>query len=122
VAVADFKVGMPAEQTASPGEDGVGPVSGKPVPGKGRRAHTPAGYPGAGAAEVGYFVQAIERWRGDLGLSSNHFADYLEISRSYWSLVRRGRRPVSMSLVRRVLRERPDLGHAVTADAIDPRR
>ena len=73
-------------------------------------------------ADPGHFVRELEQWRLSMGLSSNAFADYLDISRSYWSLLRRGKRAVTMALVKRVLRERPALAYAVTADATDPRR
>ena len=70
--------------------------------------------------DPGHFVRGMERWRAELGLTVNGFADYLGVSRSYWSLVRRGLRPVSMNLVKRVLRERPELAFALPADANMP--
>jgi hypothetical protein len=68
--------------------------------------------------EPSHFVRGMEEWRRSMGLTSNAFADYLKVSRSYWSLVRRGLRPVSMPLALRVLRERPELGAALVADAV----
>ena len=70
--------------------------------------------------DPGHFVRGMERWRAELGLSSNAFADKLGVSRSYWSLVRRGLRPLSMAIVNRVLRERPELAFALPADAATP--
>ena len=68
----------------------------------------------------GHFVRGVERWRAELGLSSNAFADQLGVSRSYYSLVRRGLRPPTMALAMRVLRERPELAFALPADAAGP--
>lgn len=79
----------------------------------GANAHAPGRDPG-------HFVRGMERWRVEVGVSMNAFADYLGVSRSYYSQVRRGLRPVTMALVKRVLRERPDLAYALPVDAADP--
>lgn len=67
--------------------------------------------------DPGLFVRGMERWRAELGLSSNAFADFLGVSRGYWSRLRRGLTPLTMSLVNRVLTERPELAYALPADA-----
>lgn len=68
--------------------------------------------------DPGLFVRGMERWRAELGFSSNGFADYLGVSRGYWSRLRRGLTPLTMSLVNRVLTERPELAYCLPADAV----
>lgn len=67
--------------------------------------------------ELSHFARGLERWRAELGMGVNAFADYLGVSRSYYSLLRRGLRPPTMALAMRVLRERPDLAYTLPADA-----
>lgn len=71
------------------------------------------------AAEAGAFVGKLVEWQGALGLHDAAFARHLGISRSYWSMLKRGGRPGgfrSEKLLRRVLREKPEFEFYVTAD------
>ena len=60
-------------------------------------------------ADVGPFIRELLGRQKEKGLSGNAFADYLGINRGYWSQLRRGKRPVSLVLITRVLREWPGL-------------
>lgn len=71
-------------------------------------------------ADPGHFMRQVEGWRTERRQTVRGFAEYLGVSPSYYSLVRRGLRPVTMALVMRVLRERPELAYWLPADAAEP--
>jgi transcriptional regulator with XRE-family HTH domain len=67
-------------------------------------------------------MRALERRRVEAGASANGFADLLGISRSYYSLLRRGKRRPSPSVRGRILERYPDLrAFAVDSASGDPR-
>jgi transcriptional regulator with XRE-family HTH domain len=61
-------------------------------------------------------MRALERRRVETGASANGFAALLGISRSYYSLLRRGKRRPGHRLRQRILERYPDL----RAFAVDP--
>jgi transcriptional regulator with XRE-family HTH domain len=75
-----------------------------------REAVAPADEPGR------LLMRALERRRAETGTSANGFAALLGISRSYYSLLRRGKRRPGPRLRRRILERYPDL----RAFAVDP--
>ncbi len=61
------------------------------------------------------FVARMDDWRKALGWGHGRFAAHLGISPCYWWMLRTRRRGLSVGVARRVLRERPELGHFVAA-------
>lgn len=71
-----------------------------------------------GEADVSEFVARLVEWQASLGMNDSEFAAYLGISKSYWSLLRSGRRSGGLGaekLLLRVLREKPEFEFYVTA-------
>jgi len=51
-------------------------------------------------------------------LGHNAFARHLRISHPYWHQLRTGKRPITLTVARRVLQERPDPTPLLAADLV----
>lgn len=60
------------------------------------------------------FIDRLERQRQALGLGHVAYAQYLGVSRAYWSLVRRGVKPVTDGFIGRVVSTHPELAQLLT--------
>ena len=56
--------------------------------------------------------------RRQAGTSGREFARKLGISESYWSLIKRGERPLTLAVIERALREFPDLAPLFAAELV----
>jgi transcriptional regulator with XRE-family HTH domain len=54
-------------------------------------------------------VTELKKRKGNLGISDTAFARLLGISRSAWSLIQSGKRPVGLALLRGIARSFPDM-------------
>lgn len=63
------------------------------------------------------FVDRLERHRQALGLGHVAYAEYLGVSRAYWSLVRRGIKPCTDGFVGRIVSVHPELAQFLTDDS-----
>jgi hypothetical protein len=64
------------------------------------------------------FVLKLDEWRRQLGMGHTAFATQrLGITRQMWHDLRSGKKRVSLRLAGRVLRERPEWGYFLAAEA-----
>lgn len=58
----------------------------------------------------------MAEWQHELGMSHQEFAAYLERTEGWWSKVRAGQRRLTLAILRRILRQRPDFQAYVLLD------
>jgi hypothetical protein len=74
----------------------------------------------AGASRAGsLFIERLERKRDALGMDNERFAAHLGHSASFWSLLRRGKRRVSLDFARAVIGRWPEFSGYWAADLAD---
>lgn len=62
------------------------------------------------------FIEALEQRRRALAMNHRRFAQHLGRSEGYWSLVRRGKKRVSLDFARAVIGRWPEFGGYWAAD------
>jgi transcriptional regulator with XRE-family HTH domain len=66
--------------------------------------------PGDGdAGRAALFIERMDEWRRAMAWTHTAFAARLGLAESYWRALRRGAKPLTLSVALRVLEERPEL-------------